>query len=92
MTRTIKQAAEDWGVSASLVRKWIAQGRVRTVRPGHEILVTSASPPPRGQKLRPEQRAAWPKGTPGRPGTSKEAARALRSVSRSPRRSRGVKN
>jgi excisionase family DNA binding protein len=58
---TVKQAAEKWGVSASLVYKWLSQHRLRTVRPGHEILITQAQPPKRGARLTAEQRAAWPK-------------------------------
>jgi transposase-like protein len=80
--RTIKQAAQDWGVSPSLVRKWVAQERVSTVRPGHEILITSKDPPQRAQRLTADQRAAWPKG----PRRDTDRAPAPRGVKRRTRK------
>jgi len=61
---TIRQAAEKWGVSKSLIVKWISQGRLAIARPGNEILVLDAERPPAAKRgeLRPAQTlasAAW---------------------------------
>ena len=78
MMRSIKEAAEAWEVSPSLVRKWIAQGRIKTrERPGpgtrQLVIVSPKRPAPRDRgELTAAQRASWPKGE--RPGTAAQRA------------------
>lgn len=66
---TTYEAAEKWGVSYTVVRKWIAQGRVKAEKFGHVVVVLQEDRPPKLKSggLSPEQRAAWNPGS-GRKG------------------------
>lgn len=61
--RTVTRFADEVGVSRSLVRKWVAQGRLTTAKPGGELLILDDNrpePAPQGG-LHPYQRKVWPK-------------------------------
>lgn len=68
--RTAREAARAWGVSLSLIHKWIRQQRVRVERVGGSsrragrLYVLDGLPPaPLGPGgLTAAQRAAWPRG------------------------------
>lgn len=76
--RTVKQTAEAWGCSQSAIKRWLAQGRLTTWRPGREWLILDEDPPEKGAALTPEQRSMWPSGykpTGSPPGRPKKAAK-----------------
>lgn len=67
---TIAQAAAKWGVSPTVVRKWIHQGRVKAERAGRTWLVLDTDRPTPlgpGERLTPDQRAGWQYGKKYRP-------------------------
>lgn len=63
--RSVKEAAEAWGVSITTVYKWIGQKRIKTKKIGRSWIVLSKDRPEpltRGD-LTPKQRAGWDYGT-----------------------------
>lgn len=62
---TLSEAAERWGVSTTVVRKWVHQGRLVARRQGRMLILDDAAERPAAlQKgaLPPEQRDAWCRG------------------------------
>lgn len=70
---SIREAAKKWGVSYTVVRKWVLQGRVTAERVGNQWIITQVTRPPAlpHGSLSPEQRKVWA----WKPPTKKAAAR-----------------
>lgn len=60
---TLTQAMAKWGKSRAVIRRWIAQGRLNTTKPGRDIFILDENPPEPAQRgsLTPYQRKAWQK-------------------------------
>lgn len=70
---TLKQAAAKWGVSPSLVYKWVLQKRIKFEALGGGekrpmfYVVTDSHRPPHAEHLSAAQRAVWPERRPKGP-------------------------
>jgi len=62
---TMYEAAEKWGVSYTVIRKWIKQGRVKAEKFGRAVVILQEDRPPalKPGSLTLEQRMAWNPGT-----------------------------